>query len=235
MSFFKKLFGGSRTKKTSGRRRSKRFPEKVLAPVEEIIEQGMLVDNVAIRMSVKNSIIMNALKRNVDYRVEEIHDLVREQVLALADERENDAKHIARVRDEIQRYGRSAWQETEYSNQDSKTLKHRQQVYEGLGSQLRDLATDQPFITRTAEQAREAAWSEIGNSLKERATHPYYSGGASAEYQAARDDRIQSFIDEDLTTLIRTQMTQEPAAQLAEEPSGAGFFKRKRASSARKD
>ena len=222
MGLLKKLVDALR-KSSTGRKKRQRFPAKVLAPVEEIVEQGLLVDNVAIRMSVKNSIIMNALKRNVDYRVDEIHDLVREQIELLVNERESDAKHIARVRGEIRRYGRSAWQESEYGQDDSRTLKHRQDVYEGLATELQALAADEAFIKRTAEQARESAWSEIGDSLKDRATHPYYSGGASAEYQAARDERIQNFIEEDLTQLIRQQAGEE-------EPQG-GRFRRKRATS----
>lgn len=227
MGLLSKLAGMFRGKTAARTSRSKRYPEKVLAPVEEIIEQGLLVDGVAVRMGVKNSIIMNALKRNVDYRVDEIHELVRKQLLALAAERESDAKHISRVRDEIKRYGRSAWQETEYSSQDTKTLKHRQEVYEGLGSELRKLAADEEYVTHTAEQAREAAWAEIGDSLKERATHPYYSGGASAEYRQAREVRIQQFIEEDLTELIRAQSAETGKA----ETGSAGFFRRKRASS----
>ena len=205
MGLLSKLGKALRKRRGTQRKKRQRYPEKVLAPVDEIVEQGVLLDNVAIRMGVKNSIIMNALKRNIDYRVDEIHDLVREAIEALVLEREDDAKHIARVRNEVKRYGRSAWQETEYGHDDAKTLKHRQDVYDGLASELRRLAADPEFISRTAEQARESAWSEIGDSLKDRATHPYYSGGASAEYQAARDERIEAFIHEDLTALIRQQ------------------------------
>lgn len=220
LGWFSRIFGVSKKGSSSSKRRPRRLPEKVLAPVEEIVEQGVLVDGVAIRMSVKNSIIMNALKRNVDYQVDEIHDLVREQAFALVEERERDAKHIARVRDEIKKYGRSAWQETEYGSRDMKTLKHREEVYEGLARELRSLAEQDEFVHRSAEQAREAAWREIGDSLKERASHPYYSGGSSPEYQSARDDRIREFIDEDLTELIRSQ-----------KGAAGGFFKRKSASS----
>lgn len=219
MGFFAKLLSKARGISRANKRLSK-LPQKHLAPVEEIVEQGMLVDQVAIRMSVKNSIIMNALKRNMDYKVDEIKDLVREKALELATERGSDAKHIARVRDEVRKYGRSAWQETEYGSQDSRTLKHRQEVYEQLSEELRGLAGDDTYVAATAERAREAAWSEIGDSLKERATHPYYSGGSSPEYQEAREDRIQSFIEEDLTALIK--------AQTEDAESAGGLFKRKK-------
>lgn len=219
MGFFANLMSKARGMSRANKRLSK-LPQKHLAPVEEIVEQGMLVDQVAIRMSVKNSIIMNALKRNVDYKVDEIKELVREKALELAAERGSDARHIARVRDEVRKYGRSAWQETEYGSQDSRTLKHRQEVYEQLAEELRGIAHDDSYVAETAEKAREAAWSEIGDSLKERATHPYYSGGSSPEYQEAREDRIQAFIEEDLTALIK--------AQTEDTESAGGLFKRKK-------
>ena len=55
------------------------------------------------------------------------------------------------------------------------------------------------------KQAHELAWTEIADSLKNRAEHPYYSGGNTAEYQAEREDRIQQLIAKDLTELVRQQ------------------------------
>lgn len=183
----------------------RRLPRREFAPVEEIVEQGMLVADVAVRMSVKNEIIMNALKRSVDYDVHEVEELVSHTLLELAREREQDARHISRVLDEVRGYGRSAWKETEYGGEDSETLRHRQQVYSSISEQLRALRDDPEYVKTTAEEAREAAWREVGDSLKERATHPYYAGGASPEYREARENRIQTFIERDLTQLIEQQ------------------------------
>ena len=194
---------GRKKKKPYRPKRRRRLPVNALAPVEEIVEQGILVAEVAIRMSVKNAIIMNALKRGKDYDVAEIHDLVRETTLELAEERERDARHIRRVRDEIRKFGRSAWQETEYASDDNRTLKHRQEVYERMKTVLEERAEDREFVERSAAQSREAAWGEVGESLKERASHPYYAGGASKEYRRERSDRIEEFIAEDLTALIK--------------------------------
>lgn len=192
--------------KRSKRARSRpprRLPRRELAPVEEIVEQGLLVADVAARMTVKNSIIMNALKRKVDYDEQQIVDMVRDAVEELAEERERDAQHIERMRDEIRSTGRSAWSESEYGNDDNRTLRHRQEVYEGVAAELRRRAADAEYLRTTAERARVAAWGEIGDSLKERATHPYYGGGHSAEYRRAREARIQLLIERDLTELIQ--------------------------------
>lgn len=183
----------------------RRLPKRVLAPVEEIVEQGLLVADVAVRMTVKNAIIMNALKEHADYDEAQILEMVRNALNELAAERERDARHIARVRGEIKDTGRSAWSETEYGNSDSRTLKHRQEVYEQVAAELRARTEDEEYLGSTVERARGLAWAEIGDSLKERASHPYYSGGHDEDYRNNRDDRIQQLIEKDLTSLIKQQ------------------------------
>ncbi|MFA5605577.1 MAG: asparagine synthase [Leucobacter sp.] len=177
----------------------------MLAPVEEIVEQGLLVADVAVRMTVKNDIIMNALKRHVDYDSAQIVAMVRDATIDLAVERERDAQHIARMLGEIRSTGRSSWSESDYGSDDNRTLRHRREVYERVAEELRARADDERYLSETAARARDLAWSEIGDSLKERATHPYYSGGDSEEYRAARDDRIQQLIEKDLTELLQEQ------------------------------
>lgn len=202
------------------------LPRRELAPVEEIVEQGLLVADVAARMTVKNAIIMNALKRRIDYDRQQIVDMVRDSVEELAEERERDARHIDRMRGEIRSTGRSAWSESEYGNEDNRTLRHRQEVYEGVAAELRARAADPEYLLRTAERARAAAWDEIGDSLKERATHPYYAGGDSPEYQQARDSRIQLFIERDLTELM--QQTRGEAGAESDEAKPDAKPKRRR-------
>jgi hypothetical protein len=208
---------GRRTRRPS--RSVRKIPRRVLAPVEEIVEQGLLVADVAVRMNVKNAIIMNALRNNVDYDEEVIRDLARTALTELADERERDAKHIKRVRDEIRDFGRSAWSESEYGNDDNRTLRHRQEVYETLATELRERAVNAEYVTTSTTRAREAAWEEVGDSLKNRAEHPYYSGGDNDEYRQERESRIQQLIAHDLT-----QLMEEKAA--AESGVKRGVFRR---------
>lgn len=216
------MFGWSKKRKRGGSRPLRRLPKRVLAPVEEIVEQGLLVADVAIRMTVKNAIIMNALQKHVDYDEAQIVEMVREATEDLARERERDAKHIARMRGEIRDTGRSSWSESDYGNDDNRTLRHRQEVYERVAEELHAKAADEAGLQATALRARDLAWHEIGDSLKERATHPYYSGGDSEEYQEARDSRIQQLIEKDLTELMKGHAT--PAES---KPEKVRFFKRK--------
>ena len=199
------MFGWSKKRKRGSSRPQRRLPRRVLAPVEEIVEQGLLVADVAVRMTVKNAIIMNALKRHVDYRESQIIDMVREATEDLARERERDAEHISRMRNEIRDTGRSSWSESDYGNDDNRTLRHRQEVYERVAEELHARAGDEQYLSDTAGRARDLAWHEIGDSLKERASHPYYSGGDNDEYRNEREGRIQQLIEKDLTALIQQQ------------------------------
>lgn len=192
-------------KRMRGRRPTRRLPRRELAPVEEIVEQGLLVADVAVRMTIKNAIIMNALKKHVDYNEQQIIDMVQDAINDLAKERERDAKHISRMRGEIRDTGRSSWSESDYGNDDNRTLRHRQEVYEGVAAELRTRSEDAEYLRATAERSRALAWGEIGDSLAERATHPYYSGGHDDAYREARDGRIQQLIEKDLTSLIAQQ------------------------------
>ena len=199
--WLKKLLGFADSKPA----RRRRLPKRELAPVPDIVEQELLVADVAIRMAVKNDIIMNALAKRVNFDRHEIRELVVKALTALAEERSNDAQHIASMREEIRGRGRSTWVETAYGGEDSATLSHRQQVYEGVAEKLRERMADEEYLTENVKQAHELAWTEIADSLKNRAEHPYYSGGNTAEYQAEREDRIQQLIAKDLTELVRQQ------------------------------
>ena len=199
------MFGWMKRKSGAPSRPKRKLPQRRLAPVEEIVEQGLLVADVAVRMNVKNEIILNALGKKADYDEQQIIEMVREAATELADERESDAQHISRVRDEIRRSGYSSWSEADYGSDDNATLRHRQDVYEQVAAQLREQSQDEEYLRGAAERAREAAWHEIGDSLKEKASHPYYAGGSSAEYQRERDSRIELLIQRDLTELIQQQ------------------------------
>ncbi|WP_053388123.1 hypothetical protein [Leucobacter japonicus] len=212
------MFGWLKNRKRKSSRPPRRLPRRVLAPVEEIAEQGLLVADVAVRMTVKNAIIMNALKKHVDYDAAQIVDMVREATVDLAVERERDAQHIARMRGEIRDTGRSSWSESDYGNDDNRTLRHRQEVYEKVAEELRARAADEAYLDSAAERARSMAWDEIGTSLADRAQHPYYSGGDNDEYRDERDQRIQQLIEKDLTALVQ---------QHSAPPAKKSMFKRK--------
>jgi hypothetical protein len=184
-------------------RTSRKSVQRVLAPVEEIAEQGVMVADVAVRLNVKNAIIMNALARQQDYSSERVAQIVRESLTELADERDADAAHLDAVAQEIDRFGRSGRAESDYGVDDNRTINHRRAVYRLVAQGLRARCDDKDYVRSTAEKARQAAWHEIGDSLKTRAEHPYYGGGSSKEYAENREERIRNLIEKDFPRLVR--------------------------------
>lgn len=197
---FKKLRDALAPKPAPRPRR--RLPKRELAPVAEIVEQGMMVADVAVRMTVKNKIIMRALKQQASYSTADTKEKVREALTDLIAERERDAENIEKMLTKINRFGYAAGGDTEYRSDDNSTLKHRQEVYQGVARQLRERLADSDYVAEIAQKATQLAWREVGESIANRAMHPYYSGGNSAEYQAARHKRIQDLIDKDLQQLL---------------------------------
>lgn len=188
--------------KSRSRTRRSKPPRREFAPIEEIAEQGVLVADVAVRLTVKNAIIMNALAEHVDYSEERVAELVRETLADLADEREQDAKHLDAVSGEIDKFGHSGWGEADYSFDDNRTIDHRRAVYRLVAQELRRRIDDNEYVRTTAERARAAAWVEIGDALKTKAEHPYYGGGRKEEYFEKREERIRHLIEKDLTRLV---------------------------------
>lgn len=188
---------------SSRRKQRPTGPKRVLAPAEEIAEQGVLVAEVALKLTVKNAIIMNALAKREDYSVDRVQELVRETLNDLATEREADAKRLETVIADIDKFGHSGWGESDYGFGDNETIKHRYRVYLLVAAALRERMTDTAYVQKMGEDARTAAWAEIADSLKTKAEHPYYGGGRNAEYFEKREERIQHLIEKDLTKLVR--------------------------------
>lgn len=185
------------------KRKRSGIPKRDLAPAEDIAEQGVLVAEVALKLTVKNAIIMNALAKHEDYSQERVNDMVRDTLANLAEERVNDAEHLTEVMGEIRRHGRRTWGESSYGSGDSASIQHREIVYQLVAEELLKRVNDDSYVAEIAEHARAAAWLEIGDSLKTKAEHPYYGGGRNADYVEHRDERIGHLIEKDLTRLMQ--------------------------------
>nr|WP_250544025.1 asparagine synthase [Canibacter zhuwentaonis] len=198
-----------------------------MAPVAEIIEQGLLVADVAIKMTVKNDIIINVLKHKRTYSEEQAQALVRRAIQELKLERESDAATVGRMRDDIQMSGYAALGEAEFGALDRKALRYREEAHEGVAEELAQRAQDSQYVARVATLATQLAWQEIGDSLKEKASHPYYGGGKSSEYKRVRQQRINDLISKDLHELVHGKpetVQQEAPAAATQQPRS--WFKR---------
>src|SRR5690349_9148825 len=72
-------------------------------PVEDLIDEAMLIAASGVRLAVKNLIILRSVRDHVDYDEERVVAAVREELHNLADEKDGDADRLAALRSDVQK------------------------------------------------------------------------------------------------------------------------------------
>ncbi|WGD36523.1 asparagine synthase [Lysinibacter sp. HNR] len=176
-----------------------------VASIEEVVSQGMMIAEVAVRMATKNFIIINAMGDQSAYNEEVVMETVRDELEALAIEKHADALRIAEVR--IQREGSvSQWvRHQNHAAEEMSQLARRQQSYQMLAEELERLYDDDDYVRETAEKARQDAWREVSRSFEIMLTTEKTRLVRDAEYWKKRDARIKYLIEKDLAKLAKRQ------------------------------
>ncbi|MFC4224835.1 hypothetical protein [Lysinibacter cavernae] len=176
-----------------------------LAPVEEVVRQGVMIAEVSVRMAAKNFIIMNAMGDQASYDEAAVMRAVREELASIADEKHEDAERVQAARTKGHgkfaawvRHGDAVFDEPEVPTR-------RQEVYELLAAQLNRLREDDDYVRATAEEARQDAWLELSRSFENMLKGDPLRRNVDADYWNKRDVRIQYLIDKDLAKLARKQ------------------------------
>lgn len=136
--------------------------------LDELVEEGVLIAGSAVRLAVKNLVIVGSLRDHVDYDERVYVAAVRDELLTLANEKEADAERLTSVAEGASaRAGRAA-NHSDYRSIDVAILSRRQMVADRLSKRLRALSGDDEFMQALARAAHESAWEEVARSLEER-------------------------------------------------------------------
>lgn len=144
-------------------------PPQRQATVEEMVDDGVLIAAAAVRLSVKNLIVLRSARDRVDYSPEWVAAAVGEELRNLATEKEGDADrlrevlHIASARQGQPQHG------SDYRAVDAQALGRRAEVSSTLASRLRELSEDADFVRVLVERARDDAWAEVAASITAKA------------------------------------------------------------------
>ena len=135
--------------------------------LNEIIEEGMLMSLFAVRMAVKNRIIVGALREHNDFRTEDYARAAREELCRIARQNEADARRVVRARKKLLNL---RWTESlgDFRRGDVRQLALRRRVYEALARALRAASVDEERIAALVETARVDAGDEIAQALTSR-------------------------------------------------------------------
>jgi len=138
------------------------------ATLEELVEDGLLIAESAARMTVKNEVILRALRDRADYRSEGARELARTELRRLAVEARVDVRRLEEERGRAEDRPGKASHQSDYRAGDIRHLERRIEAGEALAERLIRLSVDDEHLDEMVEVARRQAWDEVGASLVER-------------------------------------------------------------------
>jgi len=135
--------------------------------LNEIVEEGLLMSLFAVRMAVKNRIIVGALREHSDFSTEDYASAAREELCRVARQNEADARRVIRARKKLLNL---RWTESlgDFRRGDVRQLALRRRVYEALARALRSVSVDEARLAELVESARVDAGDEIAQALTAR-------------------------------------------------------------------
>jgi hypothetical protein len=167
--------------------------------VERTVEEGLLIALTAVRMAVKNQIIMGVLRDKLDYQADDYAEVARNQVALLVAENED---HAARFHAAVLAPPAPVSPgEAEFAEAEVKRLETLEQVHAGLAVVLRPGGDDEEQILRIVETARHNAWEEIGDAWITK-LNSLLPEPLDASYAWQRAGRLQEFVYIDLAGLL---------------------------------
>ncbi len=172
-------------------------PEAEPAPVRRIVDEGVMIAAAAVRMTLKNRIIVGALRERLDFDRQALIAQARIEFELLATRNDEAAKRFRRhgadgLRPMIDLTGRSV-REDELEDRHARIFARTTKV-------LLEAASDEPTLAAIVEQARTEAWTEIATAITDRiecAAAPCND----PNYEKYRSARLRAFVDIDLASL----------------------------------
>lgn len=195
MSLFSRL---SRRKRTRNVGRYVAPTEVRVAPIEQVVEEGVLIALSSVRMAAKNTLIVNALRDDQPYDVEKLTQSAREHVLTLAAENDQTASRLERAR---------GFRKPDPD--DDEAHRRRPQVHRMLAEALRSRADDADEMDAIIERARIDAWEDIGREVRNHIGPPGFIPDKADVYDRMRESRMKRLVDIDLATLAREHRADE--------------------------
>jgi len=157
--------------------------------------EGLLVARSALVLSVRNWIILRALRDRAPFSSDETARAVRGELVRLAGEQEAYAMRAAVLRRRAERLVGKAMHEHDYGADDEPVLRQREAVHLALATELTRYADDEDYVAGITRAAHTQAMDDVGVAILNGLG---WMGPKDAAYDAEREDRLQR-----LTTDLR--------------------------------
>ena len=166
------------------------------APLEDVIDDGMLIAESVLRMTLRNRIIVDSLRdgRNLDRSA--LAAVAAAELEALADNEWESAQRVRFRREGVRLDDPFPDENTDEYRRESE---RREKVHLAMSEAFAARAAQPDILESLVERARREAWDEVAPVIVERAAME--EPVADAVYVAERDERIAALLALDLTAL----------------------------------
>ena len=136
-------------------------------PISRIVDEGLLIALSAVRMAVKNDVIVAGLAEHADYDIARFADTARRELIHLARENEESAERVRRQRKELTSM---TWRLdlSQDELQDISQLRLRRRVHRRLAKALIAVADDDDQVANLVREAQTAASDEVRRAMRMR-------------------------------------------------------------------
>jgi hypothetical protein len=161
-----------------------------------VVEEGVLIAESGVRMTLRNRIIVDALRDRRDFDREALAGVAATALEALADQEWDMAQRS--------RFGRTARLDDpleDYDEEDRVESERRETIHEAMSRAFAERAKDEEALASLVERSRVEAWVEIGDFLRERVNERVGLSEVDASYERERNERVATFVALDLAGL----------------------------------
>lgn len=131
-----------------------------------MVDDGFLIALAGIRMTVRNLILVRALRDGIAFDEVWYRDAVQHEFRALAAEKRADATRVGNyLSSALDRDGRAS-HSTDYRWMDADALERRGEVLDGLAARLDAAAEDDEIAATLVHSARDAAMDDIATAVQ---------------------------------------------------------------------
>ena len=183
-----------------------RLPDVTPASFEEMLEEGLLMAESAARMALKNRLIVDALRGDELYSdaraAERARGVLYELVTAGGRRGGRARRRGARGRGEAR--GRSQHQH-DYHRDDLLNLRRREKVHAAIAKELWTRRSDDEFVARLVERARDDAWDQLGRVIEQELDRRWPRFDEEPDYADHRSERMADVGDDLSRDLARLE------------------------------
>lgn len=167
--------------------------------IARMTDEGLLITLSAVRMSVKNSIIVTAIRDEVNFVEADYATIARSEIIKLSNRNVHDAERVEKQRKRLTKF-KGTYSYDDDTKQDVKLLGKRRKVYEQLAASLLIVAESDEQINDIVAGAQSDAAAEIVGALSARLVEQARVAN-DPDYFDNREERMKDLVAIDLAIL----------------------------------